>query len=64
LKSGNTLLSPVDSTLPVSFAMGETGKTGTVTFLAPQKSTAFTLLLQSQGTASGFTPDSSDFQIV
>ena len=63
LKSGNTLLSPVNSTLPVSFASNETGKTGTVTFLAPQQSTAFTLLLQPQGTASGFNSDSTDFQI-
>lgn len=63
LKTGNTLLSPVNSTLPVSFAVGETGKTGTATFLAPQRSSAFTLLLQPQGTASGFNPDSADFQI-
>ena len=63
LKTGTTLLSPVGSTLPISFATGETGKMGTVTFLAPQKSTAFTLLLQPQGTASGFDPDSADFQI-
>lgn len=63
LKSANTLLTPVNSTLPTSFATGETGKTGTVTFLAPQNRTAFTLLLQPQGAASGFNPDSADFQI-
>ena len=48
LKSGQTIVSPRDSTLPVSFATGETGKTGTVTFLAPQNSTILTLILLSQ----------------
>jgi hypothetical protein len=61
--NGNTLLSPQASTLPVSFATGETGKTGTVTFLAPQNSSSFTLLLQQQGNNSGFDPASSAFQL-
>ncbi len=49
LKSGQTTAVPVDSTLPLSFQAGVSGVTGTVSFLAPQKSTAFTLLLLPQG---------------
>ncbi len=63
LQVGKTLLSPQATTLPVSFATGETGKTGTVTFLAPQNSSAFTLILQPQGSNSGFDPASTDFQL-
>jgi hypothetical protein len=63
LKAGNALLSPQATTLPVSFATGETGKTGTVTFLAPQNSSTFTLVLQPQGQNSGFDPASTDFQL-
>lgn len=63
LQSGNALLLPQATTLPVSFATGETGKTGTVTFLAPQNSSAFTLILQAQGNNSGFDPASTDFQL-
>jgi hypothetical protein len=44
LQSGRTQAVPVDSTLPVSFQAGATGVTGTLSFLVPQKSTAFTLL--------------------
>ncbi len=62
LQVGKTLLSPQATTLPVSFASGETGKTGTVTFLAPQNSSAFTLILQPQGSNSGFDAASTDFQ--
>ena len=49
LKSGNTTAIPVDSSLPLSFKAGASGVTGTVSFLVPQKSTAFTLLLLPQG---------------
>ena len=49
LKSGKTTAVPVDSTLPLSFQAGASGVTGTVIFLAPQKSTAFTLLFLPQG---------------
>ncbi len=63
LQVGKTLLSPQATTLPVSFATGETGKTGTVTFLVPQNSSAFTLILQLQGSNSGFDPASTDFQL-
>jgi hypothetical protein len=62
LKSGQTTISPSDSTLPVSFAKGETGKAGTVTFLAPQNSAAFTLLLLAQAKDPG-DQASTDFQI-
>lgn len=61
--NGNTLLSPQASTLPVSFATGETGRTGTVTFLAPQNSNSFTLILEPQGNNSGFDPASTAFQL-
>ena len=49
LQSGRTQLVPVDSTLPVSFQAGANGVTGTLSFLVPQKSTAFTLLFLPQG---------------
>ncbi len=49
LQSGRTQIVPVDSTLPVSFQAGATGMTGTLSFLVPQKSTAFTLLFLPQG---------------
>ena len=49
LQSGRTQVVPVDSTLPVSFQAGATGVTGTLSFLVPQKSTAFTLLFLPQG---------------
>lgn len=49
LQSGKTQIVPVDSTLPVSFQAGATGVTGTLSFLVPQKSTAFTLLFLPQG---------------
>jgi hypothetical protein len=48
LKVDNVSLTPVYSTLPVSFAAGETSATGTVTFLVPQQATAVTLLLGTQ----------------
>ncbi len=60
LKTGNTTASPKDTTLPVSFDTGASGKTGTVTFLIPQGSNAFTLLLLPQ---SGADQDSTDFQL-
>jgi hypothetical protein len=49
LKSGQTTAVPVDSTLPLSFQAGASGVTGTVSFLVPQKSTAFTLLFLPLG---------------
>ncbi|HLH61799.1 MAG TPA: zinc ribbon domain-containing protein [Ktedonobacteraceae bacterium] len=62
LQSGNTTFSPIASTLPVSFATGESGKAGTVTFLVPQNSTNFTLILLAQAQNPG-DQASTDFQI-
>ena len=60
LKTGNTIATPKNTTLPVSFDTGETGNTGTVTFLMLQGSNAFTLLLLPQ---SGANQASTDFQL-
>ncbi len=60
LKTGTTTATAKDTTLPVSFDTGETGKTGTVSFLVPQNSNAFTLLLLPQ---SGANQASTDFQL-
>jgi hypothetical protein len=49
LQSGRSQLVPVDSTLPVSFQAGASGVKGTLSFLVPQKNTAFTLLFIPQG---------------
>ncbi len=62
LQSGNSTFAPVDTTLPVSFDTGVTGKSGTVTFLVPQKSAAFTLVLVPQN-QSGATQATADFQL-
>ena len=62
LQAGNTTYNPVDTTLPVSFAAGETGKTGTVTFLAPQQSNSYTLLLIPLD-QSGATEATTNFQL-
>jgi hypothetical protein len=59
LRAGSATASPKDTTLPVSFDRGEMGKTGTVTFLMPQGSAVFTLILLSQG---GSAAASTDFQ--
>jgi flagellar basal body-associated protein FliL len=60
LKAGNVTASPLDSTLPVMFAKGETGKTGTVTFMVPQDATSLTLLFQQTG---GFDAQTLTFQL-
>jgi len=57
LKSGSTTASPKNTTLPVSFDAGATGQTGTVTFLMPQVSTAFTLIFLPVGGAAQATTD-------
>lgn len=59
LKSGGTIALPKSTTLPVLFEAGETGKTGTVTFLAPQSSSTYTLILLPQG---GTDQATTDFQ--
>jgi hypothetical protein len=62
VKAGGQTVAPVDTTLPISFATGEMGKTGTATFLIPQNSSACTLILLSQdpGTSGQAT---TDFQV-
>ena len=62
LKIGSTMFTPVDSTLPVSFATGETGQSGTVTFLVPQQATAVTFTLASQQ-ATGFDQAVTTFNL-
>jgi hypothetical protein len=57
LKSGDVTASPKDTTLPVAFDAGEMGKTGTITFLVPQNSSAFTFILLPQGGADQATRD-------
>jgi hypothetical protein len=47
LQANNTSIRPIDTTLPVSFEAGVTGKIGTLTFLVPQDVTTFTLTLSS-----------------
>ena len=53
LKAASVSRMPVNTTLPVSFEAGASGKTGTVTFLVPQNTTVMTLVLASQSN-SGF----------
>ncbi len=62
VKAGGKTVAPVSTTLPVSFAVGEMGKTGTATFLIPQNSTACTLILLSQD-PGGSGQATTDFQI-
>ncbi len=62
LKIGSTTFTPVDSTLPVSFATGETGQSGTVTFLVPQQANAVTFTLASQQ-ATGFDQAVTTFNL-
>ncbi len=62
LQSGDVTASPKNTTLPVSFEAGAIGKTGTVTFLMPQQSTDFTLILVPQKD-SGDKQATADFQI-
>ena len=62
LQAGNSIATPVDTTLPVSFASGENGKTGTVTFLVPQNTIKLTLILLAQP-QSGFDQAAEDFQL-
>ena len=59
LKSGSTIAPPKNTTLPVSFETGETGKTGTVTFLIFQSTNTYTLILLPQG---GTDQATTDFQ--
>jgi hypothetical protein len=62
LKAGSATVTASEATLPVSFAAGARGQTGTVTFLIPQNVPALTLIMmpQKQG---GFDQASQDFQL-
>jgi hypothetical protein len=62
LKAGNSTATPVNTTLPVSFAAGASGKTGAVTFLVSQNATTLTLLLLAQP-QSGFDQVTQNFQL-
>ena len=63
LKFGKTTVSPKGATLPVSFNAGAMGQTGTVSFLVPQRTQAFTLLLVPQSRDASSDQDSTDFQL-
>ncbi len=62
LKFGTTMLSPVNTTLPVSFDAGVSGQDGTVSFLVPQNTKSFILILIPQP-QSGSDQASTDFQL-
>ena len=62
VQAGGKTVGPVDTTLPVSFAGGETGQMGTATFLIPQSSNSCTLILLSQDSGNNGQA-STDFQV-
>jgi len=62
LKAGDTTATPVNTTLPVSFNAGVTGKTGSVTFLVPQNAAVLTLTLLAQA-QGGFNQATQDFHL-
>jgi hypothetical protein len=62
LKAASMTVAPVNTTLPVSFEAGASGKTGTITFLAPQNATTMTLVFTSKSN-SGFDQASADIQV-
>ena len=64
LKSGSTTSPPSSSTLSTSIAANQTGTTGTVSFLMPEGSTAFTLIMLAQSNANPpISQVTVDFQI-
>lgn len=62
LKVADTTLTPITTTLPVSFDGGTHGQTGTATFLVPQRITALTLILMASD-QSGFDQATTDIQL-
>lgn len=62
VKAGGKTASPINTTLPVSFAAGQMGKTGTALFLIPQNSTSCTLVMLSQD-PGGSGQASINFQV-
>jgi hypothetical protein len=64
LKAGNLTSSPeTDSTVPLSFAAYSTGATGSASFLVPQDSTSFTMILLADKFETGAPQASIDFHI-
>jgi hypothetical protein len=61
LQTDNATATPISTTLPVSFDAGETGKTGTITFLVPQTTTILTFVLASKD-ADGFNQTTANIQ--
>lgn len=62
LKYGNSTALPEKATLPVAFDAGAAGITGKVSFLVPQNTRSFTLVLVPQKEEGG-DPATTDFQI-
>lgn len=62
VKASGQTVAPISTTLPVSFKTGDTGKTGTATFLIPQNSTSCTLVMLSQD-PGGSGQASVNFQV-
>jgi hypothetical protein len=60
LATGRSSAAPVDTTLPTAFGAGKLGASGSVTFLVPQHSSAFTITLLPQG---GSVQASTQFQL-
>jgi len=62
LKFGNATATPKITTIPVSFVAGATGEAGTVSFLVPQNTKSFALILLPQR-QSGGDQASTNFQL-
>src|SRR5205085_12555324 len=62
LKSGDTTNPALNTTLPLTVNASSSGAGGTVTFLMPENSTAFTLIMLTN-TETGGTQTMSDFQL-
>lgn len=62
LMAGTTTLTPVATTLPVSFAAATTAQTGSVTFLVPQDAKTFTFILVTSN-QSGFNQATTTIQL-
>lgn len=64
LQAGSVTNPPTGTTFDSSIAAGQTGKTGTITFLMPQNSSSFTLLMLARtDTTPPATQVTKDFQI-
>jgi hypothetical protein len=65
LQADKTPVNLVNTTLPVAFEVGASGKTGTLTFLVPQGDTSFTLTLanKSDGFDEADTKARATFQL-